>query len=326
LREARARFLAAEREIYGRLAVRWALNLGIPSAGYDDDLIRARFLRAARAAWWLSSSSESLTWDSVAGALRRERQETFNPGVAIEVVPEVAAQAVGYARSTLRDPGLHLLVDVGASTLDVCGFVLHEREGQDRYELLTATVDPLGVLELHRRRLASLKCLSGNDGDENDPLRPVPETLEDYHPGCSCNPPDVDAEFFRCVTRVVMRHLIDLKRSRDPGSRRWETGLPVFLCGGGSAMNLFHRVVNEADERLRSTTTAQGLLLRTLPKPEHLVNDDVGETLFHRLSVAYGLSFDAVDIGGVSRPGDIPDITPPARLRWEDGFISKDQM
>lgn len=329
LREARARFLTAERETYGRFEVRWALNLGIPSAGYDDELIRGRFLRVARVAWWLSGGSEPPTWDSVTEALRQEPLATFNSGIAIEVVPEVAAQAVGYARSTLRDPGLHLLVDVGASTFDVCGFVLHEREGQDRYELFTATVDRLGVLELHRARLAVLGCLTGSDGDEcvaYDPLMPVKETLDDYHPGCSCTPPDVDAEFCRRATGVVMRHLIDLKRRRDPLSRRWTTGLPVFLCGGGSGMDLFHRLVNDADARFRATTTARGLLLRTLPKPEHLLNDDVGEALFHRLSVAYGLSFDALNIGRVSPPHETEDVPPPPRRRIEDAFISKDQV
>lgn len=325
LREARARFLAAERETYGRFAVqRWALNLGIPSAGYDDELIRKRFLRVARAAWWLSEVSEPLTWDSVTKALG---WEPFNPGITIKIVPEVAAQVVGYARSTFRDPGLHLLVDVGASTFDVCGFVLHEREGQDHYELLTASVDPLGVRELHRRRLAELRCLSGDDDPvAYDPLMPIKQTLDDYHPGCSCNPPDVDAEFCRRATGIVMRHLIDLKRHRDPLSRRWTTGLPVFLCGGGSGMNLFRSLVNDANARFRSTTTARGLLLRTLPKPEHLVNDDVGEALFHRLSVAYGLSFDALDIGCISPPGEISNIQGPPPRQWADDFISKDQV
>jgi hypothetical protein len=261
-------------------------------------------------------------------ALRRDREATFNPGIAIEVVPEVAAQAVGYARSTLRDPGLHLLVDVGASTFDVCGFVLHEREGQDRYELLTATVDRLGVLELHRERLRALRCLTGRDGgdrDTYDPLMPVGEALKDYHPGCSCMAPDVDTEFCRRATGAVMRHLIDLKRRRDPLSRRWATGLPVFLCGGGSGMDLFRGLVNDADTRFRSTMMARGLLLRTLPKPEHLINTDVGEALFHRLSVAYGLSFDALNIGRISPPHETPDVPRPRRS-IEGGFISKDQV
>ena len=92
LREARTRFMTAERETYGRFEPRWALNLGIPSAGYDDDAIRGRFLRAARTAWALSYEAEALTWDSIAQALNQERQPTFDAGIAIDVVPEVAAK------------------------------------------------------------------------------------------------------------------------------------------------------------------------------------------------------------------------------------------
>jgi hypothetical protein len=163
LREAQTRFLTAEREAYGRFDPRWALNLGIPSAGYDDKVIRGRFLRAARASWSISRGIGPVTWDSVTEALRQEGEAGFEPGIEIEVVPEVAAQAAGYARSTLRDPGLHLIVDIGALTFDVCGFVLHERDGEDRYELLTATVDRLGALELHHQRLAVLHCLRQKD-------------------------------------------------------------------------------------------------------------------------------------------------------------------
>lgn len=97
--------------------------------------------------------------DRVAALLQRQGEVTPHP--AIEVVPEVAAQAVGYARSTLRDPGLHLLVDVGATTLDICGFILHQAEGRDRYELLTTTVERLGALELHRERLGALSWKGG---------------------------------------------------------------------------------------------------------------------------------------------------------------------
>jgi hypothetical protein len=328
LREAQARFMAAESDTYGRFDIRWALNLGIPSAGYDDQVVRRRFLRVARAAWQASCGSEVLCWASIGEVLQQECQAGFDPGIGIAVVPEVAAQAVGYARSTFRDPGLHLLIDVGAGTLDVCGFVLHEWAGQDHYRLLTTTVDRLGVLELHRRRLAVLTCLDGNAPASLDPLTPVGETLADYHPGCRCEAPDVDAEVRDKATLVVMRHLMDLKRRRDPFSRRWDTGLPVFLCGGGSGMRLFSRVVAEADDRFRTTMVVQGLRLRTLPRPDQLVNGDIGENLFHRLSVAYGLSFDEPNIGGVSPPHDSPDVPRPKPRRPgpDDLFISKDRV
>ena len=91
-------------------------------------------------------------------------------------------------------------------------------------------------------------------------------------------------------------------------------------------MRLFRRLVQQADTRFRSATMARGLLLRTLPRPEHLLNTDIGDALFHRLSVAYGLSFDTLNIGEVSPPHTSPDLPPRQRRDFGDGFISKDQV
>lgn len=328
LREARERFLAVEHDAYGHFTIRWQLNLGIPSAGYDDAGVRERFQHVARAAWWLSLGREAVTRASAATALRWAAGSTRD-FAEIQVVPEVAAQVVGYARSTLRNPGLHLLIDVGASTLDICGFVLHEWEHQDRYALLTASVDRLGVFVLHTRRLAALRCLRGRDGrgDEGqDPLRRMPDSLAEYHPGCACASRDVDDELAMEAVRAVMKHLVNIKTRRDRNSARWREGLPVFLCGGGSSMSLYGEVVKTANRRLRSTMLGSGLRVRVLPKPERLANDDVIEEIYHRLSVAYGLSFDALDIGEITPPGEIEDIPRPRRRDPDIGFVSKDQV
>jgi hypothetical protein len=84
--------------------------------------------------------------------------------------------------------------------------------------------------------------------------------------------------------------------------------------------------VTDVDARFRRATTTRGLLLRTLPRPEHLVNTDIGDSLFHRISVAYGLNFDALDIGAISPPHESPDLPPPRRRDPSDRFISKDQV
>ena len=66
--------------------------------------------------------------------------------VIFEIIPEIAAGAVGYALSDLRREGLHVMVDIGASTVDVCSFLLHEKEGNDRYSLLISRCSETGVL------------------------------------------------------------------------------------------------------------------------------------------------------------------------------------
>jgi hypothetical protein len=162
--------------------------------------------------------------------------------------------------------------------------------------------------------------------DLDDLLAPVPETMAEYHPGCSCSRRDVDGEFRGRGCRLVMRDLILLKRHRDPNSRRWASGLPAFLCGGGSGMWLYSQVVRDANEEFRRAAIAAGLHLRTLPKSAQLANDDLDETMFHRLSVAYGLSFDALDIGEISPPNEIPDVPSPRRRDMTDRFVSKDMV
>jgi hypothetical protein len=322
--EAQARVLATERDTYGHFDIRrWTVNLGIPSAGYDDTRTRAVFQRAAWAAWDLAKAGGAVSRDRVAAMLQRNGEAAPDPEV--EVVPEVAAQAVGYARSTLRDPGLHLLVDVGATTLDICGFVLHQAEGRDRYELLTTTVERLGVLELHRNRLDALSCRNVVS-KLDDFLAPVPETMAEYHPGCSCSCRDVDNEFMDGARRLMMRDLLLLKGRRDPNSRRWASGLPAFLCGGGSGMWPYSKVMRDAKEEFCRWTTAVGLHLRTLPKPAQLANEDLDETMFHRLSVAYGLSFDALDIGEIAPPNTISNIPSPGQRIMTDRFVSKDMV
>ena len=220
-----------------------------------------------------------------------------------------------------------MLVDVGATTLDICGFVLHELDDQDQYELLTATVGRQGTAEVHRRRVSTLRCNGVPSIGLPDPLSPLPHWPGDYHRGCVCRPVDVDRDMRLEVAKAVMRHVMDLRRRRDPRSHRWRVGLPVFLCGGGSHIRLFASALDEADERMRSSLVTVGLRPRRLPMPDDLVNPDIDEQLFHRLSVAYGLSFNAWDIGGISPPRAIDDIPgPDTAPDIGDRFVSKDQV
>src|SRR5439155_17764763 len=70
LREARRFFLSSQNESYGSDRIRWSMNLGIPSAGYDDSVIRRRFEEIAQAGWLLSSRSTTPTLETAIEALQ----------------------------------------------------------------------------------------------------------------------------------------------------------------------------------------------------------------------------------------------------------------
>ena len=341
LRRARSWFLEDQRDEFAQYRIRWEFNLGIPSAGYDDPVTRTVFDAIARSAWSLSESETPLTRQGVAKALRDALVNRTVSGVEIGVIPEIAAEVVGYARSPQRRTGLHVLVDVGASTLDISSFVLHEDEGEDRYSLLTAAVSREGVHELHKHRIAKLGAARALTpvarGALDDPMVPIPERCELYIESCgdqlSPSPREIDLEFKRRCLRTIMETLVDLWRDRYPNAPEWREGLRVFVGGGGIRMVLYRGVLTKASNRVVENKRgaygkghAAGLIVREVPKPENLVNEDIDQALYHRLAVASGLSFSAIDIGRIDPPGTIRNVPPLPPRSYQDDHVSKDQV
>ena len=316
LRSARQWLLDTQQDVYGTYHLRWALNIGIPSAGYNDENMRPTFSLVARAAWQLSLQPDLPTLDTAIKALRVAEGKS-DSGIDIEVVPEIAAEVVGYARSRLRNEGLHVMVDVGASTIDICGFVLHSRDGEDRYELLTALVKRLGIHDLHLRRMDKIKAIDAH-------IKPsVPTTLSPFMviPNVGReyvnNPPDllckkldeIDRNYVGECTTSLMSLIMALRRCRDPYSSNWKSGLPVFVAGGGGQFSLVRDAIKQAHKRLINTQKdVAGIAAQRLPTLETLQNRDIPDSIAGRLAVAYGLSFDKFDIGQIRQPHEIEDV------------------
>ena len=332
LRRVRQWLLEDQRNVYGSSRIEWAVNIGIPSAGYGDKPMSDAFRLVGRAAWLLSLRPSPPTIATSIDALRRAERES-EPSVPVDVVPEIAAEVVGYARSHRRNDGLHVMVDVGASTVDICGFVLHSRDDDDRYSLLTAVVERLGVHELHLRRLSMISDAGASMKSElstpPDPFSPVPDDASVYlnepSDGLRDKLNQIDRIYMRELTNAVMRVLMDLRKRRDPNAPHWKCGLPVFLAGGGAQFRPVVESMSEADWQLKQVTTANGIDTRTLAVPEILTNNDISDGLADRLSVAYGLSFDRLEIGEITSPDEIEDVTP-MRIRTQREQISKDQV
>jgi len=314
IQKARYWFLANKGEFYGYPSLRWHLHLGIPSAGYDDEPIRRTFLEVARAAWILSLEKSPPTESRACQILEHLRQGGDVPQIIhVKVIPEVVAEVVGYAKSPLRDPGLHLLVDIGASTLDVCSFNLHGREGEDKYALLTADVRRLGVLRLFRSQV-------GREEGE------YPEDLVAPIVGSEISIGHIDREFVNEFRRALMTTLMPLKGKRDPKSLRWKTGLPVFMAGGGSRIKAFREMMDDVDAALQTNMNAKGLRFLQLPKPE-AIKDDIPGDAFHLFAVAYGLSHYEFEFGTITAPADIQDVALSGIKRnIEAAYVSKDQV
>lgn len=333
LRAARQWFLDSQHDVYERFRFRWALNLGIPSAGYDDERVREAFCAVARAAWRLSLRPDPPTLNEAVGAFT-DAERGVDSLEHVDVVPEIAAEVVGYARSKHRREGLHVMVDVGASTIDICGFVLHPADGGDgdQYDLLTALVKRLGLHELHLRRTRAVEAAGGRlrsvVAAAPSPLGALPDAGRSYvdHPARRLRGQldRIDEEYTEECTNAIMTVLMALRRRRDPHSTNWGSGLPVFVGGGGGRFKLVTDILSRSHERLVKAVETRGIKRMGLPELRSLSNSDILE-MAGRLDVAYGLSFDSLVIGEISPPHRIADV-PRMPERSKREAVGKEQV
>lgn len=332
LRKARDWFIKERANVYKGCDIAWHLNVGIPIKNYDDIDAKKNFEKMATGAWWLSKQNSPISQIHTGEMKRLLYNQNFNPGIPrdqINVVPEVAAQVAGYARSQLREEGLHMLVDIGASTLDTATFLLNKKEDEDRYIFLTARVEKLGSLELHYHRIDKVGNYVGKWVKECkdcfDVLNPIPNFPLGYMPEFK-NIGDIDEEFLRDVC-IPVRGVVSLtKTKKDPNSEKWVEGLPIFLCGGASQLEFYNsRMRKRVEEELHRNFKWAGFRLSSIPKPESLIAEGLRSRDYHRLSVAYGLSFRYDDIGMIVPPSEVDDVIRSKSIR-EYEFISKDQV
>lgn len=123
-----------------------AVNMGIPVAAQDDTRTYRDFRHIISAARALMPDAACLTHERVRSCHQGSSHD-LPPG--FDLVPELTAAISGYANEPFARDGAHILIDVGASTLDVVAFNLVERE---RVAAFAADVNLLGAAALEAAR------------------------------------------------------------------------------------------------------------------------------------------------------------------------------
>ena len=264
LREARGWFLKEQKTLYGHLDLRWAFNLGLPSADFADESLCNEYERVAKAAWALSVKTGELGLSDATELLNSPQDWDHlsdRDAADIQPIPEVAAEVAGYAKSTLRDEGLHILVDIGATTLDVCSFLLYKPDegADDCYALLTADVQALGASTLYRERVSAVrKAVDEHVGklwNQYDPVSAMSDDVEDYSPCHDSVAESIrlhDGNYRKECRQKMMKTIIDLRTKRDPNSPRWQSAMPLFLSDGGSVMPFYQSLIKELSSCIKA--------------------------------------------------------------------------
>jgi hypothetical protein len=321
LRYARAQCFTEHKAAFTGFTIEWFLNIGLPTEPWQDRGTSELYERLALAAWNLSASAFTISLKSARAALESvesgkvESELIF--GARIKSFPEFVGQIASYVHSAQRRSDLHLLVDVGAGTVDIALFHIGRDEAQDNAFLIhKSSIEPLGTHILLGYRVEASRSLETLWDDEFAGLSTSSfEAKAKLRRGCLV---DVDAAVSEKLF-LKMRWLISqTKQHRYQTAPVWKDGLPFLLCGGGRNMDVYR-------DAIKQVTSQWKLQELQLKPPASLVARGIGAADFHRVSVAHGLSFTADNLGQIVREEDVPDIrhSNSSRANLSENYIDK---
>lgn len=130
-------------------------HIGVPVPSLEEDPRVAGFHRVAQAAFALAPRATALRLDDVRAALQRELRSTeTRADTPYQLFEELAGVVAGYMLTPERAGGPHIIVDVGAATLDVATF--HLPDGEYPLEVYETGVALLGAQALECARAAGV--------------------------------------------------------------------------------------------------------------------------------------------------------------------------
>lgn len=263
-----------------------AINIGVPVATSDNPAALQPFKEVVRAAAELACSCEPLTIERVRAALDMVKAEDLPNG--FDLVPELSANLVGYASDPTSPWGAHVLVDVGASTLDIVAFNLVENEDEPQIKAFSASVELFGAAALDIARS---------------------EGIADADFAAACNHQFGDTYLYACREDVARACFSPTLRSDD---------VELVITGGGCATPLHSRFVT--DLRGSKRVLGEGKIVRPEP-PREIAPIDCDRS---RLLLAFGLAHDKPDIPPPTLPSRIPKIAP--KPDNHPGFVGPEQV
>jgi hypothetical protein len=266
----------------------WLVNIGAPSEKSEDSYWNNTYKKLVSDAW-----IKSYTNDNQRSLLHEDD---------ITVIPEFVAEIASYIKSPQRQSDLHLLIDIGGGTVDIVTFNIHRDDSHDElYPIFDYEVANLGTHYLMAERmhvitkpsenLQSIKVLNAKEFSDRFSIDLA--MIE-----------NIDFSFIEKIKIKILKVLAYTRKNRYYSSPKWQNGIRTFVCGGGAQSLIYLAAINKVKENYN-------LLPINLPLPENLIAINLAQANFHRVSVAYGLSFDAMNIGKIIFKTDVDDLKKP---------------
>ncbi|HHJ36659.1 MAG TPA: hypothetical protein ENJ87_12935 [Gammaproteobacteria bacterium] len=278
---------------YGRTALSWSINAGLPIDDTEHTELADLYKRLLHTAWVISVLPGPVT-------LNRVRQYISVDENAFDAFPAVyrsriidkdriatfsgiIAQICGYTHLNKGSGDLHMLIDIGAATFSIATFNIGA--GEDDCALYTCAAEPIGVCYLLKRRYENLQL----PDDDINLFRHIPDThaFSQAHDLTDKEIKFADTLYSGDAGRQINKILDVTKTQHRPDSSLWESGLPTFICGGGAHLEIIENIRHSFENK----SPPHKIHSVDLKVPDDLMLENLPDKSFDRLSVAYGLSF-----------------------------------
>ena len=344
-------FISQHADQYRDTKFIWTLALGLPADSARQQTLEQRFrlaaITGAQAAISDATRINSADLGTLLHQVKSDRDRFYDRELGtgegiIAVVPEIAAQVLGFYRSQRWDLSrpISFLMDIGAGTLDAAVFSLTDFDKDSGSELnfncFTCRVSELGILRLHSERIEWLiNNLPADLSDREQAVKylnklkqlngataVVPGNVDDYinHieiiSGATNKNPDQKYKD-RLYENVYTSVLLAARPKAKPFE--WKN-LRAMICGGGAKCGFYTSFI---DHYARENNTFVKLKPEPPEPPEDLKAPGLPSSEYHRLSVAYGLAQGTQ--WSYRWPDSIGNIDYDPK-DYRDAFISKDMV
>ena len=273
----------------------WSANVGLPVEHYDSQTIGV-FQTALAVAWdWATHDDVPSRLDELL-AKYRETAPSVDPATTdCHAIPEMAAAVQSFITSREAAPGIYVYFDIGGGTVDGVAFYYMNRDGERRVNFYSGKVAALGV-EILTARLRTAGIALPNNALMNKETSDAVQL--------------VLAPFGNCIQKLVAHIVMTAKTKDNPWIRRpcppgllpsdpsTVPPLPVFVGGGGAGSEWYReRILSTHKDFQHWNVGIPPYKLTELPKPSDLRMNGLGDNLFRRFAVAYGLSIPHPEFG-----------------------------